>query len=92
MQITAHPGNTQGGTDTVTLHAILQANVVGAEPEGVSPSSAFAGNKKLTKWAQFQDGNMVDIHDDAATIDYLRTGRLSGTATRVMSKRVLRRA
>ena len=35
---------------------------------------------------------MVDIHDDAATLDYLRTGRLAGTATRVMSKRVLRRA
>ena len=66
--------------------------MVGAEPEGVSPSIAFASNKKLTKWAQFQDGNMVDIHDDAATLEYLRTGRLAGTATRVMSRRVLRRA
>ena len=69
-----------------------QANVVGADPEGVSPSSAFANDKKLTRWAQFQDCNMVDIYDDAATMDYLCTGRLAGTATCVMSRRVLRRA
>ena len=35
---------------------------------------------------------MVDIHEDAASLEYLRTGRLAGTATRVMSRRVLRRA
>ena len=58
----------------------------------MSPSSAFAGNKKLIRWAQFQDGNRVDIFDDASTLSYLRTERLANTATRVMSKRVLRRA
>ena len=71
---------------------MLQADVSEEEPEGVSPSSAFAGNKKLTRVAQIQDMGMVDIHDDAATLAYLRTGRMSDTATRVMSRRVIRRA
>ena len=78
-----------GGADTGSLPSMPLARAAGAEPEGVSLSFPFAGNKKLTRWAQFQDGNMVDIHDDAATLDNLRTGRIAGTATRVMSKRVL---
>ena len=84
------------GIDTASQPSIPQAYVAGTEHEEVSPSFAFAGNKKLTRWAQFQDGYMVDIYNDAATLNYLRTRRLASTATRVMSKRVnqnvLRRA
>lgn len=53
------------------------------------PELAFASNKRLCRKAQEQD---KDIHHDAHTLEFLRTGRMPANLTPAQMKRVTARA
>ena len=83
-ELTAADVAPSGGESVLALTA-------GAK-ESTAPHAAFAGNKRLAKAAQWAERGLSDIHEDEATLQFLRGGKLPEHFTPAMSKRVLKRA